>query len=135
MKFHHVGLLCNTLTAGRSGLEALLGPIAWTQIFEDTIQQVSVQFGSDSSGIRYELIAPTTESSPVRTSLCQGKNILNHVAYLVPSLDEHAARLRQADCLPVTQPQPAVAFRGARIQFFFSPLMCLLELIEDTAGA
>jgi methylmalonyl-CoA/ethylmalonyl-CoA epimerase len=133
MRFHHIGLLCKTLAAGRSGLEALLGPVAWTQVFEDDIQQVSVQFGRDSSGIRYELIAPTTESSPVGTSLRQGKNILNHVAYLVPSLDEQATRLRQAGCLPVNEPEPAVAFHGARIQFFFSPLKCLVELIEDAA--
>ena len=97
------------------------------------MQEVCVQFGKDSSGIQYELIAPLTDSSPVATSLRQGKNILNHVAYLVPSLDEHATKLREVGCLPVDPPKPAVAFEGARIQFFFSPLRYLLELIEDAA--
>jgi methylmalonyl-CoA/ethylmalonyl-CoA epimerase len=131
MRFHHIGVVCGTLAEGRSGLEALFGPVGWTQPFRDDIQQVIVQFGTDSSGIRYEIIVPMIHSSPVGMSLCQGKNIFNHVAYLVPSLDEHAARLRQAGCLPVNSPEPAVAFKGARIQFFFSPLKCLVELIED----
>lgn len=130
MQFHHIGLLCSTLAAGRSGLEALIGPVTWAQSLDDKIQEVSVQFGRDASGIQYELIAPTTETSPVKASLSQGNNIFNHVAYMVASLDVQAARLRASGCVPVNEPQPAVAFQGARIQFFFSPLKCLLELIE-----
>jgi methylmalonyl-CoA/ethylmalonyl-CoA epimerase len=131
MRFHHVGLVCRDLAEGRAGLEAMLGLLAWSQSYEDPIQQVCAQFATDAAGMRYELIAPTNEKSPVQAPLKQGKNILNHLAYTVPCLEEQAASLRQQGCLPTGEPQPGIAFASARIQFFVSPMRWLVELIEQ----
>lgn len=135
MRFHHIGIVCAKLSAGKDRLDEILGPLKWSDAFDDPIQRVSVQFGTDNSGICYELIAPTDERSPVNEALRQGKNILNHVAYTVSSVAEEAERLRQRGCLPLGPAQPAVAFDGARIQFFITPLRSILELIEEKQSA
>lgn len=130
MQFHHLGIVCRDLADGRKRLDALLGGLEWSPVYQDDIQNVFVQFGIDASNIRYELIVPQNERSPVSTVLQQGKNILNHTAYLVPSLEAAAVRLREQSCLPIGPAQPAVAFNGALIQFFVCPLRFVIELIE-----
>jgi methylmalonyl-CoA/ethylmalonyl-CoA epimerase len=96
----------------------------------DPIQKVTVQFGQDDSGLRFELVVPLDASSPVSGCLASRKNVLNHLAYQVTDLDAQAQRLRGLGCIPVTMPAPAVAFDGARIQFHLSPMSFIVELIE-----
>jgi methylmalonyl-CoA/ethylmalonyl-CoA epimerase len=75
-------------------------------------------------------VAPRNETSPVTRVLQKRTAILNHVAYLVTSLDAEEARLRRHGCMPIGTAQPAIAYGGRRIQFLMSPLDFILELIE-----
>jgi hypothetical protein len=34
------------------------------------------------------------------------------------------------DCVPTGEPKPAIAYGGRRVQFFFTPLHMIVELIE-----
>ncbi|MFP8965858.1 VOC family protein [Pokkaliibacter sp. CJK22405] len=131
MKFHHLGLVVATLEQGRRYCEDVLGIHDFSEAIEDPVQRVWVQFCEDDSGLRYELVAPATDDSPVKQALSRKQNILNHLAYGVADLTAEAERLRRLRHMPVTQPAPAVAFNGARIQFFLSPLGHLVELIEQ----
>jgi methylmalonyl-CoA/ethylmalonyl-CoA epimerase len=131
MRFHHLGILARTTAAGRRHLEDLLGPLEWTTPIEDPIQQVEVLFAVDASGLRWELVVPLLESSPVSVSLQSRKNILNHIAYTVASIDSEGQRLRERGHLPLGPAQPAAAFGGARIQFHLNPLGFIVELIEN----
>ncbi len=130
MIFDHVGLFVRDLAQGRERLARLLPISQWTGVFDDPLIKVRIQFGVDSSGVRYELIAPFGDGNPVDGALSAGVNLLNHVAYRVDDLDGELARLRRERCVPTTRPHPAVAFGGRRVVFLMTPLGFILELIE-----
>ena len=134
MRFHHLGIIVRDMSEGERYLESLLSTLEWSKIFKDPIQQVEVRFGLDHSGIQYELIVPTQESSPVWSTLQSRKNILNHVAYIVENLPVTAEKLRNSSHIPLGPPQPAVAFMESPIQFFLNPLGFVVELIEKTSN-
>ncbi len=133
MTFDHIGIVTPNLARGRDFLTKTLSVTRWTQEFHDAGIGVSVQFGKveDGSGPWYELVTPLGEDSPVAAVVRSGKNILNHVAYLVANMDLAAAGLRENGCFPVGDAQPAVAYGGRQVQFFVSPLRFMIELIES----
>ena len=112
MKFEHIGVFVSSLSSGRKHLENIFQISNWTNPVDDYLQKVSVQFGLDSSGIRYELVAPFGNNNPVDPLLNQSKNILNHVAYLVNDLDASIVKLQKERCLLISGPTPAIAFNN-----------------------
>jgi methylmalonyl-CoA/ethylmalonyl-CoA epimerase len=114
-------------------LEAFLGVRRWTEPVQDPLHEVSVQFGVDASEVRYEIVAPFGDGSPVTPVLRTARNILNHVAYRVGDIDEVLAEMRRAGAMPLGPPMPATAFGGRRIVFALLPSRMIIELIE--AGA
>jgi methylmalonyl-CoA/ethylmalonyl-CoA epimerase len=127
----HIGLIVPDLATGRNFLTSTLGITRWTPITDDPVLHVSVQFGAaPGHPLTYELIAPFGEHSPIATALRSGKNILNHLAYLTPSLEASGDHLRQSGCYPTGDPLPALAYQGRRVQFWISPLRFIIELIE-----
>jgi methylmalonyl-CoA/ethylmalonyl-CoA epimerase len=131
MQFDHIGIFVSGLAAGRTHLENILQVTNWTDPVDDPIQKVSVQFGTDRSGTRYELVAPCGENNPVEPLLAQSKNIINHVAYLTDDLDAEISRLQKERCILVSGPSPAKAFDNRRIAFLYTPLRFVIELIEN----
>jgi methylmalonyl-CoA/ethylmalonyl-CoA epimerase len=130
MNFDHIGIVVSQLDQGRQHLTELFDIERWTREFHDPINGVRVQFGIDRSGICYEAVSPIGSNSPVSAALNSGTRILNHVAYLVPSLPVAAARMTASRCRPAGKAQPAVAYGGNQIQFFISPIRMIIELIE-----
>jgi methylmalonyl-CoA/ethylmalonyl-CoA epimerase len=130
MKFDHIGLVVSDMADGRQALESLFGVNLWTEVFEDPGIGVFVQFGRTEEGPCYELIAPLGEGSPVLTALKRGINILNHVAYLTADLDAGAKRLESLGSMMAGPAKPAVAYGGARVQFWITPQRFMIELIE-----
>lgn len=130
MKFDHVGVVTPTIEVGRDQARSVLNIERWTDVFTDTGIDVHVQFGLDESGICYELIAPLSGDSPVMQALTSGARILNHVAYLVDDLDREARRLVASRCLAAGPARPAIAYKGANVQFFITPMRFMVELIE-----
>lgn len=131
MKFDHVGIFVNSLLTGRTYLERILDVSNWTEPIHDPIQKVSVQFGTDRSGFRYEIVAPFGEINPVEPLISQDKNILNHVAYKVDEIEVEIERLRKERCILVSGPSPAKAFNNNKIAFLYTPLRFVIELIEN----
>jgi methylmalonyl-CoA/ethylmalonyl-CoA epimerase len=125
-----MGLLVADMTEGRKFLESTFGLDRWTQIFEDPRIGVFVQFGRTADGPCYELISPLGEASPVSTALKRGINILNHVAYLTDDLDRDADMLQQKGSMMAGPAKPAVAYGGARVQFWVTAQRLMVELIE-----
>lgn len=132
--FDHLGLVVKSLASGRRWMEAI-GVRQWTAPIHDPVNGVKILFGRDAAGVVYELLEPIDASSPVHAALVQRKNILNHVGYLVPDLTAAAQQMRLASCGAVGDPSVAIAYGGARIQFFVSPLNFIIELIEAPGHA
>ncbi len=128
--FDHIDIVVRTLSSGREYLSSLFGISDWTAEFDDPGIKVSVQFGRDRSGICYELIAPFGDGSPIENVLSNRVNILNHVAYSVADLAVEASRLTASGAVPTGPAQPAVAYGGKNVQFFYTPLRFIIELIE-----
>lgn len=130
MIFDHLGLVVSDLATGRDRLSRLLPIDDWGEEIADPGIGVWVQFGHDPSGFRYELVAPLASPSPVCEALRSGRNILNHVAYRVDNLECAAVRLRGEGAVPLGPAKRAVAFAGAPVMFFLTPLRFICELIE-----
>jgi methylmalonyl-CoA/ethylmalonyl-CoA epimerase len=128
--FDHVGIVVADIEAGGAILTAALGPLSWTQRFDDARLGVAVRFARDRSGMVYELIAPFGDASPIARTLKSRANLLNHIAYRTSSLDSGLKRARAMGAAPVSAAAPAVAFGGASVQFLMLPLGFLIELIE-----
>lgn len=133
MQFDHIGLVVPDLASGVAYCRDVLGLSRFSVAVEDPLQGVWVQFVHDEHGLCYELVAPAGEDSPVTQVIKTRRNVINHLAYRVHSLQEGATRLREQRHLPLGPSQPAVAFGGAHVQFFLSPLGHIVELIEDVA--
>jgi methylmalonyl-CoA/ethylmalonyl-CoA epimerase len=131
MIFDHIGVFVRDLADGRRHLAAMLPIAGWTAPVDDPVINVRIQFGTDRSGLRYELVAPLGPGGPVDRALATGSNLLNHVAYRVADLDAEIRRLRRLACIPTGAPQPARAFAGRRVVFLLTPLRFVLELVED----
>jgi methylmalonyl-CoA/ethylmalonyl-CoA epimerase len=131
LSFDHLGVACPSLDAGRAFLQAALGVRNWTGATTDPIQKVHVQFGKDRMGTVFELIAPSEADSPIAAALKSHKNILNHLAYRTPDIAAARTALEAQGCLAISPASPAVAFDNALIQFFYSPLDFIIELIEQ----
>jgi methylmalonyl-CoA/ethylmalonyl-CoA epimerase len=127
MEFEHLGVFVKTLEQGHDMLQAIL-PIA---TISDPLLRVAVQFLSDTSGIRYELVASNGPGNPVDAVISERRNTLNHVAYRTKDFDAQVGRLREARCMPLGEPRPAAAFGGVRVLFFLTPLSMIVELIES----
>ena len=131
MKLDHIGIVVADLKRGREALSEALGLTCWTAEFADPINDVLVQFGRDASGLCYELVAPISVNSPAYRAARTGRNITNHIAYLVSDLAVEAARLEALRFHPIGPPKQAIAYGMARIQFFTSPVSSIVELIES----
>ena len=129
-QFDHLGVVVTSLEAGRDGLDRAVGPLVWTAPVDDPVNGVRLQFGRDPAGVVFELLEPFGDDSPVAAALRKGRDILNHVAYLVPDLAEAAEDMRRAGSFPLAPAKPAIAYGHRPIQFFMTGLGFIVELIE-----
>ena len=133
--FDHLGIIVADLAVGRAFLQNSLGISRWSEVVDDDVMGVLVQFGSaadrsgSASGPVYELVAPRGNGSPVSGQLTRAKGVLNHVAYRTADLAASAAHLRATGCFATGEPKAARAYGGALVQFWVSPLRFLIELV------
>ncbi len=130
LTFDHLGLVVESIGRGRVAMQEMLNICSWTEVFNDPINGVIIQFGRDSGGICYELLEPLDERSPVFAALSNRKHILNHLAYRVENLADGADHMVRSGCVPTSKAKPAIAYGGRKIQFFVTPLHFVVELIE-----
>ncbi len=130
MIFHHIGIFVADIEQGYEKLARTLPITSREATIEDAGLKVKVAFCYDSSGMRYELVAPFGEGNPVSGVLASGKAILNHMAYTVPNLSAAAQTLRKEGAIPLGPARPALAFGGQAVMFFLTPLRFIIELIE-----
>lgn len=130
LEFDHIGIVVDDVDASIVQFSHAIGAVEATDRFDDHGLTVSVRFLRDKSGVVYEMIAPLGDNSVVAASLKKNNNILNQLAYRTVSLSDSVATLKASGHFVLGQPQPAIAFNNASVQFLLSPLGFVMELIE-----
>ncbi len=117
-QFDHIGIAVRSI-------EDIVGGNEKTK---DDIQKVCVSF-FDSAGVRFELVEPACEDSPV-TRLLKNNQSLYHVCFRVDDINASIKGSRSKGFHLVSGPVPAVAFGGKKIAWLFSRVLGLVELVE-----
>ena len=130
LRFDHIGVVVKDIPAAIATFGATFGIVGITERFDDEGLGVSVQFCRDFSGIVYEAISPLGAKSSVAKTLASKTNLLNQVAYRTDAFAQSAEALRDAGHFALGPPAPALAFGGARVQFFWCEMGFVIELIE-----
>lgn len=131
LAFHHIGVAVAEIEKSQSLFETLFGYYMVRGPFEDPIQRVRVCFLAMKSGgdQLVELVAPLDGDSPISNFLRKGMGGY-HVCYETDSLDDAIKEGRDAGCVALGPPVPAVAFDNRRIAWLYTPGRFLVELLE-----
>jgi catechol 2,3-dioxygenase-like lactoylglutathione lyase family enzyme len=129
MRLHHIGVVVSSIeTHARQYAEQLRFTRA-TDIIEDPIQRVRVQFWAAPDGALIELIEPTGPDSPANRSLAKGGG-LNHLAFEVSDVAASVREAVAAGAACTCEPVPAAAYGGRPIGFVFYRHIGLVEFVE-----
>ncbi len=129
----HVGVAVPTLDPAAQTLATLLGYRVVSGPFDDPIQKVSVNFlaQADDNIAQIELIAPLTPDSPITSTLKKSGGGAYHLCFETNNLELALDHVKSHRCIVVSPPNPAVAFNGRRIAWFYTPNRQLMELVES----
>ena len=130
MKFHHLGIIINNLKNYKSKFSYLLNAKKYSKKYIDKIWNVEIIFVTSKEGIIYELIAPLNNKSVIINQLKNKNNIINHLAFKTKNILNEKKKLIQLGAIPISEPKPAVAFKGKRVQFFYTKFNFIYEIIE-----
>lgn len=130
LAFDHIGIVVSDLSIGEKELCKIFPIVDRSQEFTDEMIVVKIRFMIDSSGIRYELIAPLNDKSPLNSVLKTKKDVINHVAYKTDTFEEALVYYNKIGCLQLGQPVPAIAFNNKKVVFFVTKLGAIIEIIE-----
>jgi methylmalonyl-CoA/ethylmalonyl-CoA epimerase len=117
-RFHHIGLVVDSIARVSEVAEAVTDPI----------QRVTVAF-VELNGISVELLEPAGDDSPIHGSLKRGTKLV-HLCYEVPDLEKALEHCRQHGLRQFGRSVPAVVFDERRIAWVFSSELGLFELLE-----
>jgi methylmalonyl-CoA/ethylmalonyl-CoA epimerase len=129
--FHHVGFVVPSIHAVVQSFAESLQAVWDGNIIHDLNQDVRVTFlrSRVEGDPLFELVEPASEKSPVNSFLKRGGG-LNHVCYVVDSLEKHLELCRSQGALVVRNPLPAAAFGGRRIAWVYTKHKLLIEYLE-----
>ncbi len=132
-KLLHVGVAVPALDPAADTLQSIFGYRITSGPFDDPIQKVTVNFLTQSpdDNVEIELIAPLTEDSPIRAMLNKGTGGAYHLCFETNDLEKALAHAKDNGCIIVSPPNPAVAFGGRRIAWFYTKNRQLFELVES----
>lgn len=129
--FHHVGFIVPSILAVVHSFAESLQAEWDGNIIHDLNQDVRVTFlrSRFEGDPLFELVEPASEKSPVNSFLKRGGG-LNHVCYIVESLETQLELCRSQGALVVRNPLPAAAFGGRRIAWVYTKHKLLIEYLE-----
>ena len=139
MRIHHLGLAVRDIAEAGDHYVDALGFHEASEVVEDPIQRVFVQFFATVPGQSFdstttlELVAPASDDSPILQTLARGV-CGYHSCYEVESLDATIDRWSKAGAVVLGPPAPAVAFGGRRIAWLFLRTQHLVELLEKPSS-
>ena len=131
MLFHHLGIFVKSIDKASIILSKDLKAQKISEVIIDENLGVKVQFFKANNGMTYELVEGIGKKNPVKSSLKQNKNLLNHIAYTTDKFDSKIDELIKNDYIKISNIGKSVAFKGKKIVFLLSPLNFIIELIES----
>ena len=131
MKFHHIGIIVNNLKNYKSNFKYLLNAKKFSKKFIDKVWNVEIIFVTSKEGILYELISPLNNKSIILNQIKNKSNIINHLAFKTKDIKKEKKRLVNIGALPITEPKSAIAFKGKKVQFFYTKHNFIYEIIEE----
>jgi methylmalonyl-CoA/ethylmalonyl-CoA epimerase len=130
MRFHHVGI---GTVAFEEAIETYR-TLGYRLILsaEDLRLDVRVAFLYESESPLIEVVSPLGPDGPLKSFIAR-KMLPSayHTCYATEHIESCREQLRDLGFLPLGEPQPAVAFAGARIAYHYHPAIGLLELVEN----
>ena len=131
MKFHHIGIIVKDFKNFKSKFRYLLNAKKFSKKYVDKIWNVEIIFVTSKEGIIYELLSPLNKKSIIINQLKKKNNIINHLAFKTKNIKNEEKKLKKIGALPITKPKPAIAFKGKKVQFFYTPHNFIYEIIES----
>lgn len=132
MKLDHLGIAVSNIEEYYRKCLSVISPKSrLSKIFTDESQKSRIAFVIDVNGPKLELVEALGEGSPTYLRSQSGKGGLYHLCYSTNDLDSQVVLLERAGFLMLGKPQPAVAFGGKRVIFFYTPFRELIEIVED----
>jgi hypothetical protein len=131
-RFHHLGLAARRVEPAKHFAQILgyqLGPEV-----HDPLQNVKLVMCTHSTMPAMELVTPTDEPGPLNSLLRQSTELVYHLCYEVPRIEEALTfiRAKVASFRCVAEPKPAVLFGERLVGFYLLPGAGLVELLEAT---
>ena len=105
MIFHHLGIFVKSIDKASIILSKDLKSKKASPIIVDKNLRVKVQFFKYANNLIFELIEGIGNKNPVKSSLDQNKNLLNHIAYKVNNFDDTCDYFRNLGYGFLNQPQ------------------------------
>ena len=131
MKFSHLGVAVLNIEQALSVYQEIFGYKVLSGPFDDPIQRASVCFVGTGipNDMIIEVVASLDENSPVSKMLVKGVGAYD-TCYEVDDIEQALADIRKKGCVIINKPVPAVAFKGRRIAWFYTPTRQLVEVVE-----
>jgi methylmalonyl-CoA/ethylmalonyl-CoA epimerase len=129
MRLDHICIAVKSIDSAIARLAPLLGYAPKTERITNTRQQVTVLFLAKAGSLDLKLIQPSSDDSPLWTSLRKGEG-LHHLCF---KTDDTAARLEELVSLGMrvlSQPAPGEAFNDHLIAFGYAGCGLNIELID-----
>ena len=125
MKFHHIGIACESIPALLTKLKTMMNIKNVSDVVYDEKQDADLCMITLEDGTNIELI-----SGNVVANIVKKRNYLYHTCYSVPNIDESISKLVDDGALLVSKPKEAILFNHKRVCFLMWDLG-LIELVEE----
>ena len=131
MKFHHVGIAVQNINEAIHAYQ-VLGYSQSSAIIHDPIQNVQLCFLDKDGSPTLELVAASSQDSPVTNILAKNGPTPYHNCFEVDNIIESVANLKLCGFRRLSAIVPAIAFENRRICFLYQKEVGLIELLENT---
>lgn len=129
MKVHHIGYLVKKIEKAAAAFKAL-GYVELGEMTDDTVRGIDILF-LEKDGYTVELVSPNRPDSIVSGLIKTYKNAPYHICYTSSSFEEDTEKLEGSGYIRMGEPCEAPAIEGKRVVFLMSPVLGMIEVIED----
>lgn len=125
MKFHHIGIATENISAMTEYLKNIMEIMEVGPIVSDPLQQADLCMVRLSDGTQIELI-----SGPVVEKLVRKRNFLYHICYETDDIEKQITNLLAHNAILISEAKEAVLFDYKKVAFLMTE-MGLIELVES----